>query len=259
MNRRGFTLVELLVVIAIIGLLATFAVVQLSSARDKARLAKGLAQSGQILRSVGDDLVGRWDFDECATTGPAIDSSGYGNNLTLGSGVTETAVSPNGQGCSLTFDGTGQVTKTITGLGAQQTKTLWVYISGSAAGDPYLLDEGVNNNFIGLHLSRFLVGTGVSPNYFSSSVPVVSGKWYFLAVTYDGTTMRLYVDGSFDNSKNVASQTPASTITLGEYGGGGAYYLNGNLNDVRLYNRSLASKEIHQMYVEGLSKHLARE
>lgn len=40
MNRRGFTLIELLVVIAIIGLLATFAVVQLTASTSKARDAR---------------------------------------------------------------------------------------------------------------------------------------------------------------------------------------------------------------------------
>ena len=38
-NKKGFTLVELLVVIAIIGILSTVAVVNLNSAREKARIA----------------------------------------------------------------------------------------------------------------------------------------------------------------------------------------------------------------------------
>ena len=38
-NQKGFTLVELLVVIAIIGILSTVAVVNLNSARDKAKVA----------------------------------------------------------------------------------------------------------------------------------------------------------------------------------------------------------------------------
>jgi len=47
-NKKGFTLVELLVVIAIIGILSTVAVVNLNSARDKAKAASAQAALVQL-------------------------------------------------------------------------------------------------------------------------------------------------------------------------------------------------------------------
>ncbi len=47
-KQTGFTLIELLVVIAIIGLLSTFAVISLTSARLKARDAKRVSDINQI-------------------------------------------------------------------------------------------------------------------------------------------------------------------------------------------------------------------
>jgi len=48
MNKKGFTLVELLVVIAIIGILSSVAVVNLNSARDKAKFAATQAAMSQM-------------------------------------------------------------------------------------------------------------------------------------------------------------------------------------------------------------------
>ena len=48
MNKKGFTLVELLVVIAIIGILSSVAVVNLNSARDKAKIAAAQAALSQM-------------------------------------------------------------------------------------------------------------------------------------------------------------------------------------------------------------------
>ena len=47
-NKQGFTLVELLVVIAIIGILSTVAIVNLNSARDKARAASVQSAMSQL-------------------------------------------------------------------------------------------------------------------------------------------------------------------------------------------------------------------
>ena len=51
-NKKGFTLVELLVVIAIIGILSSVAVVNLNSARTKARTAAALASLSGLMPAV---------------------------------------------------------------------------------------------------------------------------------------------------------------------------------------------------------------
>ena len=92
MNKKGFTLVELLVVIAIIGILSSVAVVNLNSARDKARFAAAQATVSQLATPIimcldgghqitvpavnGGDLICETD-DDVNTKWPPLGTSGY--------------------------------------------------------------------------------------------------------------------------------------------------------------------------------------
>lgn len=82
-NRQGFTLIELLVVIAIIGILSSIAVVNLNSARDKAKVANvkgtlaGLIPAVILCHDAGAEIYnGATPAVVCAKTGagPTIEA-----------------------------------------------------------------------------------------------------------------------------------------------------------------------------------------
>ncbi|HBI97092.1 MAG: Type II secretion system pseudopilin OxpG [Candidatus Falkowbacteria bacterium GW2011_GWC2_38_22] len=64
---RGFTLIELLVVISIIGILSSFAVVSLNSARVKARDALRKGDMAQIRTALGLYYYDNNKYPECGT------------------------------------------------------------------------------------------------------------------------------------------------------------------------------------------------
>ena len=76
-----------------------------------------------------------------------------------------------------------------------------------------------------------------------ASLPL--NTWTHLAVTYDGTTLRLYVNGSQVGSRAVASPLLTSTGVL-RFGGNSVWgeFFAGRIDEVRLYNRALAVAEI---------------
>jgi hypothetical protein len=89
--------------------------------------------------------------------------------------------------------------------------------------------------------------TATAVNLPGISVPVV-GSWTHLAVTWDGTTARLYVNGTLEGS-----QVPTTTPNYVPGASGGfcvgaradaAFYWGGNISDAVLYNQVLTAEEI---------------
>lgn len=249
MKYRGFSLIELLVVIAIIGLLATFAVVQVGSSREKARVAKAGAHSAQILRAIGDDVLIRWDFNECSGT-TASDSSGSGNTLTLAGSAAFSTESPTNLGCSFTG-------LTATTLISPASVTLnWRSMTASAWfrttnwGDQNILSNGLNqilSTYTGL-IRACPTGAGC----LAGTTRVDDNKWHLVTFVGDTTSMRMYLDG---NARPEATLAGGGTNLSGQQLRIGTF--TGFLDDVRFYGRPLTVAEIQQLYAEGTRQYLA--
>jgi hypothetical protein len=98
--------------------------------------------------------------------------------------------------------------------------------------------------------------TSTGPNYFATSpASYRDGKWHYAVVTYDGSTVRLYVDGvqvsslstsaNPDNTGTRPVRIGANSLTLNGY-------FTGNVDEVRIWNRALSSTEIANAYNNGL-------
>jgi len=76
-----------------------------------------------------------------------------------------------------------------------------------------------------------------------SGTPV--GVWSYIALTYDGTTLRLFVNGSQVSSRATTGtiQTTANPLWLGGNHPYGEYF-EGVIDEARVYNRALGESEI---------------
>jgi hypothetical protein len=80
--------------------------------------------------------------------------------------------------------------------------------------------------------------------YVQSGDALPEQAWSHIAMTYDGSWIRIYVDGEEVNS--VPSESPAITSGDLEIGAASAlgHFFDGRIDEVRIYNRALSEREI---------------
>lgn len=94
-------------------------------------------------------------------------------------------------------------------------------------------------------------GTGlVVPSTRSGSIygktNVNDGQWHHVTGTYDGSKIRLYVDGALDASAEAKGSIKANdkAVCIGENAEKTGRFWNGLIDDVRVYNYALNADEI---------------
>jgi hypothetical protein len=76
---------------------------------------------------------------------------------------------------------------------------------------------------------------------------LTSGQWYHVTATFDGSTVRSYLNGVMKESKPMSSiqSNPSTKIIIGSDGWGN--YFSGSVDDFRIYRRTLSATEINQI------------
>jgi hypothetical protein len=89
-------------------------------------------------------------------------------------------------------------------------------------------------------------------------LPVNLDTWYFIAVTFDRGTIRYYVNGVLRRTQvfTVQSLQPTSNgdFEIGKDSPGDVEYLNGTLDDLGIWNRTLTQTEITALFTSCVSR-----
>ena len=183
-----------------------------------------------------------------------INTDNFTINTYTGNGSTQsiegkigTAASFNGSSSYITASGLG-----VTGNSAFSTST---WVKTTSTGLFFFFGNGtLNSSFYisvetgGAYSGNVRVGN-FGTDLFTSSASVNDGNWHHVAFTSDGTTSKLYINGSESNSTSHTWAISADIIELGR--GTSSYYFNGSLDQVRVFNKALSSSEITTLYGES--------
>ena len=202
------------------------------------------------------NLVGWWKLDDAGLT--AVDSSGHGNDGTLvGNPVWGEGRIHGG----LTFNGTSSYVECTGGTGLDVRKaltlTMWVRTGDSGNGErnSYLMKGeftyGMRHRDTN-DLEFYIYSVG----HHYARVPATSafnGTWHHLAGTYDGTAVRLYIDGQVQATTACTGLINEDTnyyVNFGRNSQGDSanqWYYQGDLDEVRIYDRALSQEEIQKL------------
>ena len=96
-------------------------------------------------------------------------------------------------------------------------------------------------------------------DYFASSPASQNyndGRWHYAVVTYDGSTVRLYIDGTQVASTPTSGATPDNTgtqpVRIGANSRSLSLYFTGNADEVRVWNRAISPTEVTDAYNNGV-------
>lgn len=199
----------------------------------------------------GPGPVASYGFD--AGSGSTLrDDSGHSNSGTIANAVW----SPNGKyGGALSFNGSSSMVSVLDSPSLDLTNAMTVegWVNPTTLGADWrtvLVKEQPNQLAYGLYAheggpgpgGHAYVGTDTSAGS-SSTIP--TGVWTFLATTYDGSNITLYVNGSKVATRAASGlmATSASPLRIGGTSIWGEWFA-GLIDQVRVYNRSLSPAEL---------------
>jgi Concanavalin A-like lectin/glucanases superfamily len=209
-------------------------------------------------------LVGHWKLTETSGT-TAIDSTLNVSNGTYTNGVS-LGTSTNVPGYNVkaaVFDGTNDYVavpnESLYDITGSLSVAAWIKVTSFTSAWQAIVTKGDSawrisrsnsTNFV-----HFAWGSALSPKYIDGVTNVSDGKWHHVCGVYDGSTLKLYVDGQLDASAAASGAVTTNdyAVQIGQNAEQSGRNWNGAVYDARVYNRAITAEEVSQLYGTGFA------
>ncbi|MCX6307234.1 MAG: FG-GAP-like repeat-containing protein, partial [Bacteroidetes bacterium] len=213
-------------------------------------LPADIGQPGGFMPSLQNGLVAHYPMD-----GNANDASGNGNTG-INHGATATAGHCGNAAGAMSFNGSSNWIEVPNSSSLQSPNTgfsMSSWVKSGISYIPFLCKINGPSYNIYQYRSMYDISSqgcwlGMNGTDYGSTItsPVSLNTWFHYTVTYDGSVIRYYINGVLNNQSNVAiSINPNSQrLEIARDAHGPVEWLNGALDEMRIYNRALTSQEV---------------
>ncbi|MCD9026409.1 LamG-like jellyroll fold domain-containing protein [Cohnella silvisoli] len=201
------------------------------------------------------NLVGQWRFEGNANDSAGNHDGTFVNGASSGTGWWQQGV---------VLDGVNDYVEITDGGGldgmSEMTLSAWIRLNQLPAPNTYIVigKEGsyrivVNANGTG----HVLIATGNNAAYTAGTTAsfaqtLTAGKWYHITGTYDGTRVKVYIDGELagTGSQNISGNVAdfANSLTIGHQTYPNIAFFNGTVDELNLYNAALGADSVKALY-----------
>jgi flagellin-like protein len=207
------------------------------------------------------NLVAWYRFDESSGTIANDETTRNDGNLVNGPQWVDGKY-----GKALSFDGVDDYANnpTVTGLSTSSISFLFwskqlgtrnffmhpIGIFGAHSATIYIQPNSYNYYY------KFETISGVR---YEGFIKTLDNDWHFIAATFDGQKIRIYVDGNLEKEISAPGSIDKrdNSVFIGTTGLGSSSYGNyfyGIIDEVMIFNRALSDEEIKLLYEQGIGK-----
>jgi hypothetical protein len=183
--------------------------------------------------------------------------------------VCSTAIYSQPRGYALSFDGWDDYVEVVDHPSLDMTDgftiAAWIYLESYTEWASIVTKGGVANdggaftpNNYTIHQSgpsvvgsdfgylRFTGSSPALPLYLESNTQIPLQEWHYVAISYDGTNLRFFYDGQPDGGGTLPGPLAPNDdpLHIGVDFPGGDEYWDGNIDEVRIWNRALKATHI---------------
>ena len=214
---------------------------------------KGVDTSTELLSVTGQSgsIVSKYGYT-IVDSGHEIRKDGAINTITIVNGTDGININPVGSIEPETFT----VLCWVKGLGNPGAGVDSIIASSSGAAYGWGIAYGESSKTI-----RFAIdddGTGAWDHAFNSDNEINQHQWYFIACTFDGANMEMYIDDVQQSGgiacSDVYYRVSHDPITIGKFRDGGNRF-KGYINDIKIYEGALTRAELSQAYTSSKHKY----